>query len=89
MPIYAYRCDACGHTQEILQKLSDAPLEICPACHANSFKKQLTAADFHLKGSGWYASDFKNNTAATACPAASTAKDAPAAPCSGCPASQA
>ncbi len=59
MPIYAYKCDACGHAKDVLQKMSDAPLTDCPACGAAVFKKQLTAAGFQLKGSGWYATDFK------------------------------
>lgn len=61
MPIYAYRCEACGHAQDVLQKMSDPLLSTCPACGAGSFKKQLTAAGFQLKGSGWYATDFRNN----------------------------
>jgi putative FmdB family regulatory protein len=60
MPIYAYRCSACGHQKDVLQKLSDEPLTDCPACGAASFAKQLTAAGFQLKGSGWYATDFRN-----------------------------
>ena len=60
MPIYAYRCAGCGHTKDVLQKLSDAPLTVCPACGAPSLSKQITAAGFQLKGSGWYATDFKN-----------------------------
>lgn len=59
MPIYAYKCDACGHAKDVLQKMSDAVLTDCPACGASVFKKQLTAAGFQLKGSGWYATDFK------------------------------
>jgi putative FmdB family regulatory protein len=59
MPIYAYRCSSCGHAKDVLQKLSDAALTVCPACGASSFAKQLTAAGFQLKGSGWYATDFK------------------------------
>jgi putative FmdB family regulatory protein len=66
MPIYAYRCGGCGHTKDVLQKLSDAPLTTCPACGAPSFSKQLTAAGFQLKGSGWYATDFKGGSAAPA-----------------------
>ena len=66
MPIYAYRCGVCGHTKDVLQKLSDAPLTTCPACGAPSFSKQLTAAGFQLKGSGWYATDFKGGSAAPA-----------------------
>lgn len=60
MPIYAYRCSACGHAKDVLQKLSDAPLTTCPACGAESFSKQVTAAGFQLKGSGWYATDFRS-----------------------------
>ena len=59
MPIYAYKCESCGHAKDVLQKMSDAPLTDCPACAAITFKKQLTAAGFQLKGSGWYATDFK------------------------------
>jgi putative FmdB family regulatory protein len=59
MPIYEYRCAACGHQEDHLQKLSDAPLTKCPACGEKKYAKQLTAAGFQLKGSGWYATDFK------------------------------
>ena len=59
MPIYAYRCASCGHAQDVLQKLSDALLTVCPACGAPTFQTQLTAAGFQLKGSGWYATDFR------------------------------
>lgn len=59
MPIYAYLCEACGHRQDVLQKLSDPVLSSCPACGAPRFVKQLTAAGFQLKGSGWYATDFR------------------------------
>ncbi len=59
MPIYAYKCDSCGHAKDVLQKMSDAPLVNCPACGAPAFKKQLTAAGFQLKGSGWYVTDFR------------------------------
>jgi putative FmdB family regulatory protein len=59
MPIYAYKCESCGHAKDVLQKMSDVPLTDCPACGAPTFKKQLTAAGFQLKGSGWYATDFK------------------------------
>lgn len=64
MPIYVYRCVECGHTKDVLQKLSDPVLTVCPACGAPAFGKQLTAAGFQLKGTGWYASDFKDKTAA-------------------------
>lgn len=60
MPIYAYRCEACGFAKDALQKVSDAPLTDCPACGEAKFKKQLTAAGFQLKGTGWYVTDFRN-----------------------------
>ena len=59
MPIYAYKCGTCGHAKDVLQKMSDTPLTVCPACGAESFTKQLTAAGFQLKGSGWYVTDFR------------------------------
>ncbi|MFO1217377.1 MAG: FmdB family zinc ribbon protein [Burkholderiaceae bacterium] len=59
MPIYAYRCTSCGHAKDVLQKISDPALTMCPSCGAATFAKQLTAAGFQLKGSGWYATDFK------------------------------
>lgn len=63
MPIYAYRCDACGHGRDVLQKMSDAPLTDCPSCNAaGTFKKQVTAAGFQLKGSGWYVTDFRGGS---------------------------
>ena len=73
MPIYAYRCESCGHAKDVLQKMSDAPLTTCPACGAESFKKQLTAAGFQLKGSGWYVTDFRGGSQAGAAPAAAAA----------------
>ncbi len=65
MPIYAYRCAACGHAQDVLQKMSDPVLTVCPACGAEAYTKQVTAAGFQLKGSGWYVTDFRggNNAA--------------------------
>jgi putative FmdB family regulatory protein len=66
MPIYAYKCSSCGHAQDVLQKISDAPLTHCSACGAATFAKQVTAAGFQLKGSGWYATDFRNNGTAAA-----------------------
>jgi putative FmdB family regulatory protein len=60
VPIYEYRCEACGHQDEHLQKVSDAPLATCPSCGKPSYRKQLSAAGFQLKGSGWYATDFKS-----------------------------
>lgn len=64
MPIYAYKCNACGFAQDVLQKMSDPVLTECPTCGQASFAKQLTAAGFQLKGSGWYATDFKGGSAA-------------------------
>jgi len=61
MPIYEYRCSACGHKLEALQKLSEARLVACPSCKAAALVKQVSAAGFHLKGSGWYATDFKGS----------------------------
>ena len=59
MPIYAYRCAACGHSKDVLQKMSDPVLTVCPNCGADVFQKQVTAAGFQLKGSGWYVTDFR------------------------------
>lgn len=59
MPIYAYRCEECGFAKDVLQKLSDPVLTECPECGKSTFKKQLTAAGFQLKGSGWYVTDFR------------------------------
>ena len=82
MPIYAYRCSTCGHAKDVLQKLSDAPLSICPACGAETFTKQVTAAGFQLKGSGWYVTDFKggNSGAPASAPAAASSEGGAAAP---------
>ena len=86
MPIYAYQCGTCGHAKDVLQKMSDAPLTQCPACGAQTFAKQLTAAGFQLKGSGWYVTDFRggnsgggnnNNKASSPEAAAPAASDAP------------
>lgn len=72
MPIYAYRCSNCGHEQDVLQKMSDAPLTQCPACGQSTYAKQVTAAGFQLKGSGWYVTDFRNNGSKSAATAPST-----------------
>jgi putative FmdB family regulatory protein len=82
MPIYAYKCESCGFAKDVLQKISDAPLEECPTCGKSSFKKQLTAAGFQLKGSGWYATDFKGGgtSAPAVAPASDTASTPAAAP---------
>lgn len=81
MPIYAYKCESCGFAKDVLQKMSDAPLEVCPSCAQQTFKKQLTAAGFQLKGSGWYATDFKGGASgpATAATASEGGADSPAA----------
>jgi putative FmdB family regulatory protein len=80
MPIYAYRCEACGFAKDVLQKMSDAQLTVCPTCHKDTFKKQLTAAGFQLKGTGWYVTDFRGGAGATVPPSGATdAAPAPAA----------
>lgn len=90
MPIYAYKCSACGHAKDVLQKISDAPLSDCPECGQSTFSKQVTAAGFQLKGSGWYVTDFRGNgngngsgsgqgAAPAGAPAASAESAAPAA----------
>jgi putative FmdB family regulatory protein len=60
MPIYPYKCRSCGHAKDVLQKISDEPQKICPSCGEESWSKQLSAPGFQLKGTGWYATDFKN-----------------------------
>jgi putative FmdB family regulatory protein len=72
MPIYAYKCSACGHEEDVMQKMSDATLTLCPACGLASYTKQLTAAGFQLKGNGYYATDFKNPKPAAPSPACGT-----------------
>lgn len=78
MPIYEYRCSSCGSQDDVMQKMSDAPLTICPSCGKETYAKQLSAAGFQLKGNGYYVTDFKNKPAAScdtsacaACPAGS------------------
>ena len=79
MPIYAYRCDECGFAKDVLQKISDPVLTVCLSCAKPSFKKQLTAAGFQLKGTGWYATDFRGGAKpATAVAPAEGAAAAPA-----------
>jgi putative FmdB family regulatory protein len=90
MPIYAYRCDECGFAKDVLQKMSDPVLTVCPSCGKPSFKKQVTAAGFQLKGTGWYVTDFRGGSTpaagalAAGAPApgsgADASKEAPAAP---------
>lgn len=82
MPIYAYKCNTCGHSADVMQKMSDAVLTTCPACGAETYAKQLTAPGFALKGSGWYVTDFRggkqgdSNGAKTADAPATTATPA-------------
>ena len=98
MPIYAYRCEECGFSKDVLQKISDPVLTVCPSCAKPSFKKQVTAAGFQLKGSGWYVTDFRGGTppatgtaagtggadaSTPAAPAPAAATAAPAAPATG------
>lgn len=80
MPIYEYRCPACGHQQDHMQKMSDAPLATCPQCGKDGYAKQISAAGFQLKGSGWYATDFKGGSGAS--PAGNKKADNPP-PCQG------
>lgn len=74
MPIYEYRCAACGHKDDHLQKVTEAPLTKCPACGKKKYQKQLSAAGFQLKGSGWYATDFKGGKSEAKAEAKSDAK---------------
>ncbi|MDZ4160485.1 MAG: FmdB family zinc ribbon protein [Burkholderiales bacterium] len=78
MPIYAYKCESCGHTKDVLQKMSEDPLTVCPQCGDSTFQKQLTAPGFQLKGTGWYATDFRGGAAAGAAAAAATTEPAAA-----------
>lgn len=96
MPIYAYRCEECGFSKDVLQKISDPVLTVCPSCAKPSFKKQVTAAGFQLKGSGWYVTDFRGGTppatgtaAGAAEPGASAPAAAPATPATAAPAAAA
>ena len=87
MPIYEYRCEACGHEMEAIQKMSDPALTDCPQCAEAKLTKLISAAGFQLKGNGWYATDFKNKPAE---PQKKPAGDAPSAACgtSACPAAR-
>ncbi len=84
MPIYAYKCASCGFSQDEMQKISDALLTVCPSCGQAHYVKQMTAPGFALKGTGWYATDFKGGVGKPA----ETKPDAPAPACgtSTCPA---
>ncbi|MCC8404179.1 zinc ribbon domain-containing protein [Paraburkholderia sp. MMS20-SJTN17] len=79
MPIYAYRCGSCGFGKDVLQKMSDPQLTQCPECGKDTFSKQLTAAGFQLKGSGWYVTDFRGGNGGASAPASPEAKSEPAA----------
>ena len=79
MPIYAYKCESCGYAKDVLQKMSDTPLTDCPECGAASFKKQLTAAGFQLKGSGWYVTDFRGGDKSGGAKSSESASGGPAA----------
>ena len=79
MPIYVYRCSSCDLQQDVLQKMSDAPLSVCPECDQQTFSKQLTAAGFQLKGNGYYVTDFKNGTPKPDAKQPQAKSDAPAA----------
>lgn len=73
MPIYEYRCSSCGFEKEYLQKVNDAPVAVCPACGSEAYAKLISAAGFQLKGSGWYATDFKNGSKPKSRPETETA----------------
>ena len=89
MPIYAYRCEACGFAKDVLQKMSDAPLSQCPECGKDAFRKQVTAAGFQLKGSGWYVTDFRGGSGGTSAPATASGDTGTAAPAAAAPAAAA
>ncbi|CAH2898103.1 MAG: Type I antifreeze protein [uncultured Paraburkholderia sp.] len=76
MPIYAYRCESCGFGKDVLQKMSDAQLTQCPECGKDTFRKQVTAAGFQLKGSGWYVTDFRGGNSGASAPAKADADGA-------------
>jgi putative FmdB family regulatory protein len=83
VPIYAYRCESCGYAQDVLQKISDPLLTVCPACAKESFSKQITAAGFQLKGTGWYATDFRGSGAKPASSTGTPSADSKPAPAEG------
>lgn len=89
MPIYAYKCGSCGHAKDVLQKISDPLLTTCPACGAEAFSKQITAAGFQLKGSGWYATDFRGGSSDAAAGSGESAPAAAKESCASCPAAAA
>ncbi len=89
MPIYEYRCTACQHKLEALQKFSDAPLVTCPQCAKDTLTKLVSAAGFQLKGSGWYQTDFKGGGAKTPASAGTEAAGGDAKPAESAPAAKA
>ena len=86
MPIYAYRCEDCGFAKDVLQKISDPQLTDCPSCGKSTFKKQLTAAGFQLKGTGWYVTDFRGGSAPATGVSSGTGAKSDAAPAAAAPA---
>ena len=84
MPIYEYRCDSCGHETEIMHKMADAPKTTCPGCGEEALKKQISAAGFRLKGSGWYETDFKSGAKKNVADSTSAAGGCPAGACNAC-----
>ena len=80
MPIYEYLCNSCGAEKEHLQKISDAPIAVCPVCGGSNYVKRISAAGFQLKGSGWYVTDFKNNKTPRTETKASTKENTQSAP---------
>lgn len=79
MPIYAYKCSSCQYEKDVLQKMSDPVLEVCPECNQPTFTKQVTAAGFQLKGTGWYVTDFRNQGGGKPADSGATSTPAPAA----------
>ena len=80
MPIYEYQCQNCGEALEALQKMSDAPLLDCPACHQPALQKKISAAGFRLKGGGWYETDFKSSNKKNLAAGGGSDSSAPAKP---------
>jgi len=85
MPIYDFQCTACGYQQELMRKVSAPSVEACPKCQQQTFSKQVSAPNFQLSGSGWYATDFKNNQSAAGTKPAESASAGESAKCNpGC-----
>jgi putative FmdB family regulatory protein len=81
MPIYDYQCTSCGHKKEVMRKVSEPNLTVCPECGKETFTKQLSAPSFQLNGTGWYATDFKGGSKSSAPAAKEESSAAPAAAC--------